>query len=115
MRIFMAAWLTDRSLGSSLTKKRASRRLLSYHFLKEQEITQELFTQYIQTGRCDPRVRKEEQKFYYYHPESNSLWSSNRDPEHEGNADGCTESVTRGIALKIQKDFNMIRIPHYNH
>jgi hypothetical protein len=58
MQIFLATWLTDRSLGSSMTKKKASRRLLSYHFLKEQNITQELFQQYVQTGRCDPRQKK---------------------------------------------------------
>ena len=55
----MATWLTDRSLGSSLTKKRASRRLLSYHFLLEQGISTTLLEQYCRTGRCDPRKTKE--------------------------------------------------------
>ena len=55
----MATWLTDRSLGTSLTKKRANRRLLSYYFLLEQKITTPLLTQYCQTGRCDPRKTEE--------------------------------------------------------
>ena len=55
----MATWLTDRSLGLSLTKKRANRRLLSYHFLLEQGITKHLLAQYYETGRCDPRKTKE--------------------------------------------------------
>lgn len=59
MQIFLSTWLTDRSLGISLTKKRAKYRLLSYHFLKEQKITSTLLFQYCQTGRCDPRKNKD--------------------------------------------------------
>ena len=55
----MATWLTDRTLGRSLTKKRANNRLLSFHFLREQEITFEQLRQYIRTGRVDPRKTKE--------------------------------------------------------
>lgn len=58
MKIYLSAWLTDRSLGHSLTKKRAPRRLLSYFFLVEQKIKKALFVEYIVTGRCDPRKRK---------------------------------------------------------
>ena len=54
----MATWLTDRSLGKSLTKKKVRRRLVSFHFLKEQEITKPLLVQYCETGRCDPRKTK---------------------------------------------------------
>lgn len=60
MRIYLSTWLTDRSLGSSLTKKKAPYRLLSYYFLLEQKITSALLKQYCQTGRCDPRKNKEE-------------------------------------------------------
>lgn len=59
MKIYMATWLTDRTLGRSLTKKRANNRLLSFHFLREQEITFEQLRQYIRTGRVDPRKTKE--------------------------------------------------------
>ena len=51
-------WLTDRSLGESLTKKKAKRRLASFYFLREQEITSLLLTEYYETGRCDPRKTK---------------------------------------------------------
>ena len=58
MKIFLSTWLTDRSLGTSMTKKRASRRLLSYFFLLEQKITATLLNKYIEFGRCDPRKQK---------------------------------------------------------
>jgi hypothetical protein len=58
MKIYLSTWLTDRSLGNSMTKKKGSRRLLSYFFLKEQKISQELFSNYITFGRCDPRQEK---------------------------------------------------------
>ena len=58
MKIFFATWLTDRSLGRSLTKKKAGRRLLSYYFLLEQEVSTSLLNKYCLTGRCDPRKRK---------------------------------------------------------
>lgn len=59
MKIYMATWLTEWAQGRSLTKKRASNRLISFHFLREQEITFEQLRQYIRTGRCDPRKTKE--------------------------------------------------------
>jgi len=58
MKIFMSAWLTDRSLGKSLTKKGASRRLLSFYFLIEQKISSALLAKYHETGKCDPRKHK---------------------------------------------------------
>jgi hypothetical protein len=58
MRIYLSTWLTDRSLGTCMTKKRASRRLLSYFFLLEQKITDALLNKYSETGRCDPRKQK---------------------------------------------------------
>ena len=54
----MSAWLTDRSLGKSLTKKGASRRLLSFYFLIEQKISSALLAKYHETGKCDPRKHK---------------------------------------------------------
>lgn len=54
----MATWLTDRSLGKSLTKKGGKKRLVSFYFLREQEITKLLLTQYCKTGKCDPRKIK---------------------------------------------------------
>lgn len=59
MKIYFAMWLTDRSLGVSLTKKKAKRRLVSYFFLKQQNISEKLLNQYYETGRCDPRKKKE--------------------------------------------------------
>lgn len=50
----MATWLFDKTLGISLTKKRSNSRLLSYHFLKEQEISSVELKQYIETGRLNP-------------------------------------------------------------
>ena len=58
MKIYFATWLTDRSLGTSLTKKKANVRLVSYHFLKEQQVTSEQILRYCKTGRCDIRKRK---------------------------------------------------------
>lgn len=51
-------WLTDRTLGQSLTKKGARKRLASYFFLKEQSISNPQLKQYIKTGRLDPRKNK---------------------------------------------------------
>ncbi len=58
MRINFATWLFDRSLGVSLTKHGARRRLVSYHFLKEQEITREGLSKYSKRGRLDTRKNK---------------------------------------------------------
>lgn len=58
MKIYLSAWLADISLGQSMTKKKAIRRLLSYHFLVEQKITSELLVEYYQRGRCNPRKEK---------------------------------------------------------
>jgi len=33
--------------------------------------------------------------YYYYHAESDALWSSHKDFEEEGNPDGCTEPIDR--------------------
>lgn len=58
MKIYLSTWISDRSLGTSLTKKRASKRLLSYHFLREQKISSELLIKYCRIGRVDPRKIK---------------------------------------------------------
>ena len=59
MQIYLSTWITDRSLGQSMTKKKASRRLLSYYFIIEQKITKELLVEYYQRGRCDSRKKIE--------------------------------------------------------
>lgn len=58
MRIYLATWLVDRSVGDTLTKKGATKRLLSYFFLKTQDIPQKGFIEYIETGKFDPRKSK---------------------------------------------------------
>jgi len=54
MKIYFASWLFDKTLGNSLTKKKANTRLLSYHFIKEGETTKEQLQQYCKTGRLNP-------------------------------------------------------------
>lgn len=44
-----------------------------------------------------------EKLYYYYHAESDSLWSSYNDFEQEGNLDGCTESISQEMAMKLAK------------
>lgn len=58
MKIYFAMWLTDPTLGESLTKKEAKNRLGSYYFLKDQSITSEMLRTYIKTGTCNPRKNK---------------------------------------------------------
>lgn len=60
MKIYFATWLFDRTLGKSLTKKKARNRLLSYYFLVEQGISEEDLSKYIRTGRLDARKGKKE-------------------------------------------------------
>jgi hypothetical protein len=54
-------------------------------------------------------------KYYYYHAESDSLWSSNLDLEQEGNPDGCTEPINEEKAIEIMKRLKLKEIHHYNH
>ena len=54
----MATWLADRSLGRSLTKNKARKRLLSFHFLREQKITSDQLRKYVTFGRVDTRKSK---------------------------------------------------------
>jgi hypothetical protein len=58
MKIYLATWLVDRSVGTTLTKLGAMKRLLSFFFIKDQEIPQEGFTEYCETGEFDPRKKK---------------------------------------------------------
>ena len=58
MRVFLATWLTDHSLGQSLTKNGAAGRLLSYHFLREQKVTDKQLQIYIRKGNVDIRKKK---------------------------------------------------------
>lgn len=59
MKIYMVAWITDRSFGKSLTKKKADKRLLSYFFIKAQNVTMKSLKIYYKTGKCDPRKNKQ--------------------------------------------------------
>jgi len=58
MTIYFVTWLTDITLGKSLTKKKACTRLVSYHFLKEKKITSNQLAKYSQNGRVDVRKKK---------------------------------------------------------
>jgi len=58
MHIFMATWLYDKSLGRTLTKKDVRKRLLSFHFLREQGVTKAILKQYCDTGRYTPNKKK---------------------------------------------------------
>jgi hypothetical protein len=59
MKIYFASWLTDATLGISLTRKKANRRLLSFHFIRTQGGTKELLNRYSVTGRANVRKEKE--------------------------------------------------------
>lgn len=58
MKIYLATWLGDRSLGKSLTKKGGSRRLVSYHFILDQGVSTKHLRKYIKTGKADIRKKK---------------------------------------------------------
>lgn len=49
-------------------------------------------------------------KFYYFHAESGSLWSSSNEYEDEPN-DGCVEQISKKQAYKLMKEIGMNRIP----
>jgi hypothetical protein len=53
--------------------------------------------------------------YFYYHAESDSLWSSDRNFEEEGNPDGCTEPISKKRALWLQKELGLEIIPHHSH
>jgi hypothetical protein len=50
MKIYFATWLTDTHQGKSLTKRKASKRLVSFYFLIEQKVTSEIFDDYVDNG-----------------------------------------------------------------
>ena len=54
-------------------------------------------------------------KYYYYHAESGSVFSSNWTIEQEGNFDGLVETVTKEEALVLAKKEGIIKIPHEEH
>jgi len=58
---------------------------------------------------------KKNKIFYYYHGESDSLWSSDRDFNEEGNPDGCTEPIDEERAFELMKELDLTEIPHYKH
>ena len=60
MKIYFATWLFEFNHGVSLTKKRANTRLLSYHFLTQQEISEKELDRYTTTGRL--KVTKNKKK-----------------------------------------------------
>ena len=62
MKIYLATWLFDKTLGDSCTKLEANRRLLSYHFLAQGRFTTKQIKQYCETGRLDPRKKKRDFK-----------------------------------------------------
>ena len=58
MRIYFATWMVDRNQGGTLNKKKAFRRLLSYFFLRSQDVPDEGFVEYVETGKFDLRKKK---------------------------------------------------------
>lgn len=67
-------------------------------------------------------MRKVIKRYYYYHAESDSIWSSNLPLEKEGNPDGCIEPISKKKALELLKEHNknvqstgksIDNIPHY--
>jgi hypothetical protein len=60
MKIYLSTWLTDRSLGETLTKKNAPNRLVSFYFLVEQKVTTKMLKIYRRTGICDMRQFKKQ-------------------------------------------------------
>lgn len=62
MKIYLATWLTDITLGKSLTKNNGNRRLLSYHFLLDQKIKTKDLKEYVHTGECDVRQKTKKKK-----------------------------------------------------
>jgi len=53
MKIYFATWLLEKTQGWCLTKKRGNKRLLSYHFLREQEIGSSQLHTYCQIGKLN--------------------------------------------------------------
>jgi hypothetical protein len=58
MKIYPVTWLGEKSQGETLTKTGAKNRLVSFHFLQEQGMTQEHLKEYIETGTVDPKKYK---------------------------------------------------------
>ena len=59
MNIYLATWLRDYTNGKSLTRKKAKKRLLSYHLFKEEVdragYPETAFPEYINTGKFESR------------------------------------------------------------
>jgi hypothetical protein len=55
MKVYFATWLFDKTLGWSMTKKRGNRRLLSYHFLREQGIDSSQLHTYCKRGKLNKK------------------------------------------------------------
>ena len=58
MKIYFATWLFDKTLGESMTNQNAFRRLLSYHFIREGQTTNNQLSKYCQTGKLNPSKQK---------------------------------------------------------
>ena len=57
MKIYLATWLLETSQGDALTKKGGDHRLLSYHFITDQKVTDPTFRKYCETGKADRNDR----------------------------------------------------------
>lgn len=56
MKIYLSTWLFDQTLGESLTKHDFSKRLLSYHFIKQAKVSNSQVDEYCTTGKL--KVKK---------------------------------------------------------
>ena len=59
MKIYLATWMVDPTLGVGLTKHEARRRLLSFYYIITQGVTKEDFQQYCETGLSKERKKDE--------------------------------------------------------
>lgn len=60
MKVYLATWLSDVTVGNALTKKKANCRLLSYHFLRQHEDVNTHLRRYVKTGRTDTRKKSQQ-------------------------------------------------------
>lgn len=53
MKIYLATWLAEKSQGDALTKMGAWTRLLSFHFIRQQDVSDVGIKTYYKTGQLD--------------------------------------------------------------
>jgi len=58
MVIHFATWLVEKAQGNALSNRNARTRLLSYHFIMQENVTLPQLTEYVKTGRLDLRKEK---------------------------------------------------------